>query len=142
MSKFAFPATFTPDEVDGGYTVIFRDFPEAITQGDTKEECLTEAADCLEEALAARIDDNRDIPIPTDAEEGEVMIHVPIVTALKAALYLAVREAGITKVQLAKTLNTDEKEVRRILDPHHGTKIHTIERALHALGKQAELHVL
>jgi len=142
MSKFAFPATFTPDEVDGGYTVIFRDFPEAITQGDTKEECLTEAADCLEEALAARIDDNRDIPIPTDAEEGEVMIHVPIVTALKAALYLAVREAGITKVQLAKTLNTDEKEVRRILDPHHGTKIHTIERALHALGKQAELHIL
>ena len=142
MSKFAFPATFTPDEVDGGYTVTFRDFPEAITQGDTKEECLTEAADCLEEALAARIDDNRDIPIPTDAEEGEVMIHVPIVTALKAALYLAVSEAGITKVQLAKTLNTDEKEVRRILDPHHGTKIHAIERALHALGKQAELHVL
>jgi len=64
------------------------------------------------------------------------------VTALKVALYLAVREAGITKVQLAKSLNTDEKEVRRILDPHHGTKIHTIERALHALGKQVDLHVL
>ena len=141
MSKFAFPATFTPDDVDGGYTVTFRHFPEAITQGDTKEECLTEAADCLEEALVARIDDNRDIPIPTDAKEGEVIIHVPIVTALKTALYLAVREAGITKVQLAKSLNIDEKEVRRILAPQHGTQIPTIERALHALGKQAELHV-
>ncbi len=141
MSKFAFPARFTPDEVDGGYTVTFRDLPEAITQGETKEQCFTEATDCLEEALAARIDDHRGIPIPTDAESGELMIYVPIVTALKAALYLAVREAGITKVQLAKTLNTDEKEVRRILDPHHGTKIPTIERALHALGKHAELHV-
>jgi antitoxin HicB len=141
MSKFAFAATLTPDEADGGFTVTFRDLPEAITQGDTKEQCLIEAADCLEEALAARIDDNLDIPPSSEAEEGEFMIHVPIVTALKAALYLAVREAGITKVQLAKTLNTDEKEVRRILDPHHGTKIPTIERALHALGKHAELHV-
>ncbi len=78
MSKFAFLATITPDEVDGGYTVIFRDLPEAITLGETKEQYFTEAADCLEEALAARIDDHCVIPIPTDAEEGEVMIYVPI----------------------------------------------------------------
>ena len=141
MSSFAFPATFTLDEADGGFTVTFRDLPEAITQGDTKEQCLMEAADCLEEAIAARIDDNLDIPTPSEAQEGEFTIRVPLITALKAALYLAVREAGITKVQLAKTLNIDEKEVRRILDPHHGTKIPTIERALHALGKYAELHV-
>lgn len=104
MSSFAFPATFTPDEADGGFTVTFRDLPEAITQGDTKEQCLMEAADCLEEAIAARIDDNLDIPTPSEAQEGEFTIRVPLITALKAALYLAVREAGITKIQLAKTL--------------------------------------
>jgi predicted RNase H-like HicB family nuclease len=29
--------------------------PKAITQGETREEVFAEAADCLEEAIAARI---------------------------------------------------------------------------------------
>lgn len=37
----------TPDKDDGGYVVTCRDLPEAITQGDTREEALSEAADCL-----------------------------------------------------------------------------------------------
>jgi antitoxin HicB len=37
--------------------------------------------------------------------------------AAKAALYLAMREAGISNVQLARKLGCDEKEVRRMLDP-------------------------
>jgi len=57
MSRFTYPATLTPDKKDGGYVVTFRDLSEAITQGDTIKECLTEAADCLEEAIAARITD-------------------------------------------------------------------------------------
>jgi antitoxin HicB len=31
------------------------------------------------------------------------------------------REARITKVELAKRLGVDEKEVRRLLDPHYGS---------------------
>jgi antitoxin HicB len=42
--------------------------------------------------------------------------------ALKAAVYLAVRDAGISNSQLARQLKLDEKEARRILDPHHPTK--------------------
>ena len=33
-SRFSFPVTLTTDEVDGGFTVTFRDLPEAITQGE------------------------------------------------------------------------------------------------------------
>ncbi len=142
MSRFSFPAILTPDEEDGGFVVTFRDLPEAITQGDSIEQALAEAADCLEEAIAARIDDQLDIPNPSPPKGGEYLVPVPIQTALKAALYLAMGEAGITKVQLARTLNTHEKEVRRILDPHHGTKLPTMERALSALGKRIELHLL
>jgi hypothetical protein len=41
------------------------------------------------------------------------------------------------------TVTTDKTEVGRLFDPRYGTKIPTIERALHALalGKHAELHV-
>ena len=50
-SRFSFPVTLTTDEVDGGFTVTFRDLPEAITQGENIEDALNEAADCLEEAV-------------------------------------------------------------------------------------------
>ncbi len=141
MKRFSYPATFTPDE-DGGFVVTFRDLPEAITQGDTKQQAIAEATDCLEEAIAARIDDRLDIPYPSPFHDREHIAILPIQTALKATLYLAMQEASITKVQLARLLEVDEKEVRRILDPRHGTKLSTIERALAVLGKRLELQLI
>jgi antitoxin HicB len=52
----------------------------------------------------------------------------------KAALYVAMREAGISKVQLARKLGVDEKEIRRLLDPHDGSKLPRIAQAIGALG--------
>ncbi len=141
MKRFSYAATFTPDG-EGGFVVTFRDLPEAITQGDTEAEALIEATDCLEEAIAARLDDRLEIPEPSPAQTNEHLVILPIQTALKAALYLTMKEAAITKVQLARLLEVDEKEVRRILDPRHGTKLSTIERALAALGKQIELQLV
>lgn len=56
--------------------------------------------------------------------------------AAKAALYLAMREAGMTNVQLARKLACDEREVRRMLDPRHPTKLPRIKEALEVLGKR------
>jgi antitoxin HicB len=142
IKRFSFAAVLTPDTVDGGFVVTFRDLPEAITQGDTQQQGLAEAADCLEEAIAARIDEKLDIPYPSSPIEGEYAIAVPIQTALKAALYLAMKEAQISKIQLAHLLKVDEKEIRRILDPRHGTKLPTMERALAALGQRIELQLI
>jgi predicted RNase H-like HicB family nuclease len=47
----AYPAALTPDP-DSGFTVTFRDVPEAITEGDLREEALLRAEDALESALA------------------------------------------------------------------------------------------
>jgi antitoxin HicB len=51
--QFIYPAALTPDEADGGFVVTFRDWPEAIAQGDTLPAAMLEAVDCLEEAVAA-----------------------------------------------------------------------------------------
>lgn len=142
MFKFTYPVTLTPDEEDGGFVASFRDLPEAITQGDTIKEALLEATDCLDEAISGRIDDSINIPIPSKQKTGEYKVSIPLQTAMKTAIYLAVKDAGITKVELAKRINVNEKEVRRILDPHHGTKLPSLEKTLIALGKQPELHVL
>jgi len=139
MRQFTYAVKLTPDKDDGGYVVTCRDLPEAITQGDTTEEALAEAADCLEEAIAARIDDGRDIPSPSAAKRSERSVSVPPSMALKAAVYLAVREAGISNSEFARRMRLDEKEARRILDPHHPTKLPRIEEALSVLGRHVEL---
>jgi len=139
VRPFTYAVRLAADKQDGGYVVTCRDLPEAITQGETLEEALAEAADALEEAVAGRISDARDIPMPTDAKRGERMVSVPPSMALKAAVYLAVREAGISNSELARRMRLDEKEARRILDPHHPTKLPRIEEALSVLGRHVEL---
>ena len=71
MRPFTYTLKLTSGKDDGGYVVTCCDFPEAITQGDTREKALAEAADCLEEAIAARIDDGRNIPSPSAPKRGE-----------------------------------------------------------------------
>lgn len=137
---FMYPATLTPDPA-GGIVVTFRDWPEAITQGETLDDACQEAADCLEEAVAARIDDRGEIPPPSASLPGEQPIAVPIQTALKAALYLATRESGIGPSELARRLGLHEKEARRLLDPRHATKAATLERALRAVGHRLAIEV-
>jgi len=139
MRQFAYAVKLIPDKRDGGYVVTCRDFPEAITQGETIDEAMAEAADALDEAIAGRIDDQREIPVPSAAKRGERVVSVPPSMALKAAVYLSVREAGISNSEFARRLRLDEKEARRILDPHHPTKLLRIEAALSVLGRHVEL---
>lgn len=132
--EFAYPVTLTPDETDGGFVVTFPDLPEAITQGDTTAEALAEASDALDEAIAGRIRRGDRIPSPSSLKDCHV-VPVPALTAAKAALYVALQEAGISKSDLAERLECDEKEVRRLLDPRHPSKLPRIQKALTALGR-------
>jgi antitoxin HicB len=136
MQSFIYPVTLTPDKDDGGFVVKFVDLPEAITQGENVNDALSEAADCLEEAIANRIEMNLTIPNPSTVKDGQYAVPLPAQMAAKAALFIAIQEVGISKVELAKKLGCDEKEVRRLLDPHHSSKIPRIEAALSAVGKQ------
>ena len=73
--ELAYPVTLTPDTIDGGFVVTFRDLPEAITQGETMAEALIEAADALEEAIAGRSRRGDPIPEPSPVP-GDRMIPV------------------------------------------------------------------
>ena len=63
---YTYPARLVPDEI-GRLVVHFPDLPEALTDGADEMEALTEASDCLSEALASRIVDCEKIPIPSGA---------------------------------------------------------------------------
>ena len=53
--------------------------------------------------------------------------------------YDAMREVSISKSELARKLGVDEKEVRRMLDAGHATKLPRIAEAVEALG--LHLHI-
>ncbi len=54
---------------------------------------------------------------------------------------MAVRDTGIKNTELASRLGADEKEVRRLLDPHHRSKLPRLEAALEALGRRLVIGV-
>ena len=88
MRNFDYPVKLTKEK-DGGYLVRFCDFPEAVTQGESLEDALNEAADCLEEAVANRIEMRLDIPVPSALKRAQHLVSVPATLAAKATLYIA-----------------------------------------------------
>jgi antitoxin HicB len=135
MERFEYAVLVKPAE-EGGFVVTCRDLPELITQGDDLNDALSAAADAMDEVFAAYILGKKEFPTPTDRRADEYSMAPPPETVAKAALYVTMRESGITNVQMAKRLGVDEKEVRRMLDPHYGTKLPRIAQAIKLLGKR------
>lgn len=112
--------------------VTFPDVPEAITEGGTMDEARSNAADALGTALLAYIRAGRALPVASDGEGLPVTVEPDI--AAKLAVLTAFRLANISQRELAARLGKDEKEVRRILDPMHITKIGALAEALRVMG--------
>ena len=72
------------EDNDGTVLATSPDFPELTTFGDDRDEALARAVGALEEAVAARIHDGRDVPSPSG---GEVRAALPTLTAIKVILY-------------------------------------------------------
>ena len=135
MERFDYPVLLKAAE-EGGFIVTCRDLPSLITQGEDEADALSQAADAMDEVFATYMLEGLAFPTPSNTRRGEYSIAPPAETMAKAALYRAMSEAGITKVQLAKQLGVDEKEVRRLLDPHYGSKLPRIAQAIQLLGKR------
>lgn len=137
MKTYDYPFQLSPE--DSGWVITCRDLPEAISQAGGNEDRLDVAEGCLQAALESRIRHGEPLPVASKTRKGEVVITPPAATAAKAALYDAMREAGISKMELAHRLGVDEKEVRRMLDAGHATKLPRIAKAIEALGRH--LHI-
>lgn len=135
MERFEYPVLLKTAE-EGGFVVTCRDLPPLITQGEDKTDALEQASDAMDEVFATYMQEGLKFPTPSKVKRGEYSVAPPAETMAKAALYVAMSEAGITKVQLAKQLGVDEKEVRRLLDPHYGSKLPRIAQAIGLLGKR------
>ena len=134
-----YPAKF--DLEDGCYVVTFRDIPEALTQGYSFDEAKEMSLDALVTALDFYFDDQKTVPVPSPAQEGEHLIELPISIWSKILLLNTMLEARISQADLAKKMQKSRQEMQRIIDLNHNTKIDTIVDALKILGKNPTLSI-
>lgn len=128
-----YPVELTEDE-NGAVIAEFPDVPEARTIGADKENALVWARDALTLALSHYMEERRDIPVPSAPERDQPVIALPPLEATKIAIYQAMREQHVTQARLAEMLNCDARQVRRLLDLHHASRMDQLDAALQALG--------
>jgi antitoxin HicB len=135
----AYPVIFTKD----GKSIIaeFPDVPEAMTVGADKNNALEWAEDALVVALSGYLDAKRDIPKPSKPKTGQITIVLPPLIASKLAIYQAMRDSGITQSDLAAKLHCDARQIRRLLDLDHHSRMDLIDDALHVLGKKLVIDI-
>lgn len=135
--KLLYPATFEP-QPDGGFTVLFQDFPEAITEGDTEDEAMLHAQEVLSLSLRGRIEDGQPIPAPGMAKGKAIRWVAPDAQSQSAALLRAAR-GDRPLSDLARALETSWAAAQRLEDPRHWPSLKQLDRAARVLGKRLVL---
>lgn len=125
----------TPDD-NGTFLATCPTLPIVATFGESEADARQHAVDAIETALASMIDDGEDIP-PSD-EEG---VAAPLLTTLKVNLYWALRDAGITRAELARRLEWNRESVDRLFRLDHRSRLEQLEAAFEVLGRNIEVDV-
>ena len=134
-----YPATFTPD-TNNTFLVEFRDIPEAVGVGETFDEAYQSALDGLEVALfSIYMKERREIPAPSKLVKGEYAIYLPVSVQVKLKLYNEMLAQGISKAELSRRLKVNQKQIDRLWDLGHSSKIELLEQAANKLGKRLEI---
>lgn len=138
---FRYSASVSFDNDAGQYEMSFRDFENLHSVAFNEDDIELEARDALTAMVGELIDSRIPIPEPTAAQEGEIVIHLPVLTCLKAALHNAMISTGTRKADLARKLNQKGPQIDRLLDVSHASKVETLEQALYLLGYEVSVSV-
>lgn len=130
-----YPVVLEPAS-NGTIVATFPDVPEAHTVGNDATQVLERAPDALETALAIYLDEGRVLPHPSRRRKGQRLVALRPMAAAKLAIHQAMCDQGVSQVELARRLGRDPKDVRRLLDLMHRSRLDRLEAALAALGKR------
>ena len=90
------PSAFSTPAEEGGYVVTCRDLPELVTQGETVEDALEQAADAMDEVFATYLTEGVDFPQPSKAKRREHWVAPPAETvARQLCTLLCARRASV-----------------------------------------------
>lgn len=134
----SYPLILTPDD-NGTLLVTCPDLPEVTTFGEDEADALRHAKDAIEEALAARIADGREIPQPR--ARSKIVASLPTQTALKVCLYRTLQDQKITRAELSRRLHWRREQVDRLFRLGHATRLDQFDAAFRALGREVRLSI-
>ena len=122
---------------EGGYVVQFPGIPGAVTQGESAEEAVTMATDCLRTLFLGLIALGEDLPHPNRHPRGHQVypVALPALEAAKVQLYQVFRASGMKKSQLASGMGIPRAHIDRLFDLNHASRLNQIEAAFRVLGK-------
>lgn len=138
MMAFGYRYTLERQE-NGWWLVRFPGIPEALTEGETKEEARANALDSVIEALEGYMKAGKPMPREGAGHSGPERAVLPSLVTAKLAVYETMRSRGWSKVRLAKELGLSENSVRRLLDLRHSSHMWIIDDALAKMN--AELSI-
>ncbi len=135
MTQFYSYSLHLEADPDGGFVATCPDVPEAITQGETRKETISNAQDALLTALQGYMRLRRPFPVPIAVPvEGTPQVSLPELAQAKVLLYNAMVEGGVSNAELSRRMGkASENQVRRILNPHTRVHFEDIARAIGAL---------
>jgi antitoxin HicB len=126
---------------NGTIIATFPNVPEAHTVGNDEAQALERAPDALETALAIYLDEGRELTRPGRRRKGQRLVALRPMAAAKLAIHQAMRDQGVSQMELARRLRRDPKDVRRLLDLMHRSRLDRLEAALAALGKRLTVEI-
>jgi antitoxin HicB len=133
-----YPAKVKHSKLDNKYLVQFYDLEEAITEGDTFEEAIFNAAEVLTLTLEGRLDEGMSIPNPS--RKNAKCAHLISPSArVQSALLIKLSRGSHSIAEIARTLDSSWPAISRLEDPHHWPSLRQLERAAQAIGKRLVL---
>ena len=141
----AYTIKIVPDD-NGTLLVTCPAFPEVTTFGENRTEAQHAALNAIEEAIAARISYGEPLPPPVPAAENtsrrnRVFVRLPVMTSLKAQLYILLRESGMTRAQLSRQLGWHREAVDRLFRLDHASRLDRMEAAFKALHREVDVEI-
>ena len=119
-----------------GYLVEFPGIPGAVTQGETVDEAVGMAVDCLRTLFLGLIAMGQDIPIANRPRGRNIHpVSLPALETAKIELYRTFRASSMKKARLASGMGIPRAHVDRLFDLNHASRLNQIESAFRVLGK-------
>ncbi len=115
---------------NGWWLVRFPGIPQALTEGETKEEARANALDCVIAALEGYMKQGSPLPRDGARHSGADRVVLPSLVTAKLAVYETLRARGWSKLKLAKELGMPENSMRRLLDLRHSSHMWIVDAAL------------
>lgn len=130
-----YPAKLVPEQ--DGYFVQFVDLDEAFTEGATLEEALFNAAEVLTAMLDWRLDEAKEIPLPSQNVPGAHYIAPDAKT--QSALLIRQARGERSLADIARALETSWPAAKRLENPRHWPSLKQLDKAATILGKRLVL---